>query len=148
MRIRRLIKTDIDEVSNLIQKTLCEVNRKDYSKKAIICLCRQYSPDGILLKSKEGITIVAAEDGKIIGTGSLKEDWISGVFVDPALHGQGIGKKMMGYLENLSTKNGFRKVKLGSSTTAVEFYRKIGYRKVKVAANKNLGKIVLMEKNI
>ena len=144
--IRKFKKEDARKISNLIRKCLIEVNSKDYPKKVIKYQYQRYSSNGILTKSKDSITIVVTKNGNIIGTGSLRDNWISGVFVDPTLHRQGTGKKIMNYLENLAKKNGFQQIKLGSSITAFGFYKKIGYKKVKELVDKDLGKVILMRK--
>jgi len=146
MQIRKFRREDARKVSNLVRKCLWEVNSKDYSKKVIDFMVSHFSPKSIIDNSKKRKIFVAVEKDKIIGTASIHDNVILTVFVNPKIHGKGIGKKLMKKVENEAKKNGFKSVKLPSSITAIDFYKKLGYQKVKEKYEKNFGKTIIMKK--
>jgi N-acetylglutamate synthase-like GNAT family acetyltransferase len=131
VRIRKIREKDAKEVSALIIKNLKEVNSRDYPKKIIDMLIKIYSPSKIKQRMKNGYMIVAEKDGKIIGTGRFYNGEIFDVFVLPALHGKGIGSKIMQTLEKIAIRQGYKRVFLPASKTAIGFYKKRGYKPVK-----------------
>jgi len=146
MRIRKFRKEDARNVSDLIRKCLREVNSKDYSKKVIDFMTSHFSHKTIIANSEKRQIFVAVEKEKIIGTASIHDDVILTVFVNPKIQGEGIGKKLMAKVENEAKKNGFKSVKLPSSITAIDFYKKLGYKKVKEKYEENFGKTIIMRK--
>ncbi|MBU1136114.1 MAG: GNAT family N-acetyltransferase [Nanoarchaeota archaeon] len=146
MEIRKFKKEDARKVSNLIRKCFREVNSKDYPKKVIDFMCSHFSPKKIIVNSAKRQIFVAVEKDKIIGTVSIHDNIILTVFVNPKIHGKGIGKKLMTKVESEAKKNGFKSVKLPSSITAIDFYKKLGYKKVKVMYELNFGKTIEMRK--
>jgi len=83
---------------------------------------------------------------KILGTGSLRENNVRSVFVDPDSHRTGIGTRLMKHLENLLKNKGYKTVELFSSVTALEFYKTLGYKAIGTYQDKGTGKSILMRK--
>ncbi len=148
MRIRSYVNGDARKISNVIRRCLKEVNSKDYSKRTIANLYNFFTPSQIVRNSKDRIIFVAAEGDKIIGTASLKGNTIYTVFVNPDFHGRGIGSKLMSKVEVVARQSGYRKLQVPSSITSVEFYKKLGYKKVKTIRFLERGDTILMEKSI
>ena len=132
----------------MIRKNLLEVNSKDYPKSAIQFLIKIHSPKQLIEKSKEKNIYVLVEKDKIIGTVSLKGDWVLTVFVNPDVHGRGLGRKLMEYIENVAKKRKITKLTLPSSITAEKFYKKLGYKKIERKKHKECGVVILMTKRI
>ncbi len=148
MRVRKFKKEDAKKVSNLIRRCLLEVNIKDYSKKIMDRMVKHFAPSQIIKNSKERIVFVAVENDKILGTASIKENIILTVFVNPNIHNKGIGSKLMNKVENLAKKNGYKTVKLPSSLTSFEFYKKRGYKKIKILNSDKYGETIEMKKRL
>lgn len=148
MRVRKFKKEDARKVSNLIRKCLSEVNSKNYSKKVIEFMCNHFTPTKLIQNSKERNVFVAVENKKILGTASLTDDVILTVFVNPNFHGKGIGSKLMDTVEDLAKKNGYKTVKLPSSLTSFEFYKRRGYKKVKMLHSEEYGDTIEMKKRL
>jgi predicted N-acetyltransferase YhbS len=148
VHIRKLKKEDAKKVSNIIRKCLREVNSKDYPKKAITSLCNFFTPSLIIRNLKDRTIFVAVENDKVIGTASLKDDTVFTVFVNPNIHGKGIGSKLMDKVESLAKKNGYKIIKVPSALTSFEFYKKRGYKKIKVVHSKDHGDTIEMEKKL
>lgn len=145
--IRKFLKTDAQELSNLICKTLLEINSKDYSKEIIDKMCVHFSSTKLAELADKRSLFVALDRSKIVGTASLKEDIILSVFVDAELQGKGIGSELMKHAEELARKKGYKKVKLPSSITSVEFYKKLGYQKIDEKVSE-FGTNIIMEKEL
>ncbi|QKJ37280.1 GNAT family N-acetyltransferase [Pseudomonas sp. MPDS] len=72
---------------------------------------------------------LASVDGVPVGTGLI--DFQSGelgaVFVLPQFMGQGIGKRMVSYLEHLAREGGLAEIHLEATLNAAAFYRRCGF---------------------
>lgn len=148
MHIRKFKKEDAIKVSNIIRRCFREVNSKDYSKKVITNLCNFFTPS-LLIKNLEDRTIfVAVENDKIIGTASLKENIVMTVFINPDIHSKGVGSKLMDEVEGLAKENGYKSVIVPSGLTSFEFYKKRGYKKVKIIHSQEHGDTIEMEKSL
>jgi len=72
---------------------------------------------------------LAMIDGRIAGFGILDLDsgHVGAMFVDPVHMGQGVGKQILGYLEDLARAAGLKQLHLDSSLNAVPVYRVCGF---------------------
>ena len=145
IKIRKFKKGDERKLSYLNRKCIITINSKDISKKETEVLHDYFTPSQILRDSHRQKIFVAEYNGKIAGTATMDGDWIRAVFVNPTYHGKGIGTKLIKYIENLIKRNGFRSVSLNSSPSAENFYKKLGYKKVK-EIHKEVGRMILMKK--
>lgn len=85
-------------------------------------------------KAKNDHLYVAKKNERIIGcggiganNGSLSENRIHTIFVDPAFERQGIGRRIIAFLENDEYAKRARKIEIHSAISAIPFYRKLGY---------------------
>jgi len=77
--------------------------------------------------SRKGRTVVLESAGRLVGTGSIVGGHIEAVFVQPSLHGRGLGKAIMAHLEAIGRDNGFTGFTLDATTIARAFYESLGY---------------------
>ena len=131
MNIRGFKSNDAKILSSIIRKCLVTINNKNYSKKVISRMYNKFSPQNIVKLSRTRRIYVAVEKLKLIGTASLEKNRILSVFVEPDLHKQGIGRKLVKHLEITAIKEGYNKIEIPSNITAVKFYEKLGYKKIK-----------------
>ena len=120
---------DEKEISNIICRNLREVNKKDYTKEIIESLLKDYTPKKVLEKSKQGKFLLAIQNGRIVGVGRFYKGVIYDVFVLPEKHKKRIGTIIMESLEDEAKHKKFDKIKIPSSKTALNFYKKLGYKK-------------------
>ncbi|MFQ5981141.1 MAG: GNAT family N-acetyltransferase [Candidatus Heimdallarchaeota archaeon] len=146
--IRKFQQEDAETVSDLIRTVLTEVNSKDYSSSVIQILCNDYSPSYLLTVSEKRDVFVAVDRDKILGTASIGEKIIMDVFVLPKKQGQKIGTMLMNHAEGLARERGYPHVELPSSTTAREFYLKLGYRQTRDDFDETYGRTILMKKTL
>lgn len=148
MKIRKFQNKDARKLSHLIQRALNEVNIKDYPKSVIVHLSKYHAPSKLIERSKRRDIYVIVGGDRILGTASLEDNNVFSVFVDPTYHGKGIGQRLMGYVERVAKKRGIYQLRLPSSLTAVGFYEKLGYKKIKEVFNKSAGYNIIMEKKL
>lgn len=125
--IREFRKTDLYAVKNLINRTIETCYLGAYCKEAIRFFKDWHKEEKILLNAKEGYTIVLEHGNKIVGTGTIVNDEIIRVFVDPAFQKNGLGRKIMKYLETKANAEGTNLVKLDASIPSKKFYDLLGY---------------------
>ncbi len=146
--IRELKCEDARRVSYLIRKTVTEVNSQDYPPAVIRFMIHNYSPTRIVEKVSNRLTYVAIHRSHLVGTVSLEENHISSLFVNPTCQHRGIGTKLMMPVESIARKTGYTTVNLGSSLTAYEFYKKLGYTTMRTEQSDKFGTYIVMEKNL
>lgn len=151
MEVREFELGTEKEISDLIRRTLVEVNSVDCPKWEIDYLYEAYTPERIVKNAREGHTYVLWEDGKIIGTGTIGgvgegESEIYGAFLLPEYIGKGIGRKLFDLLEADPLFTGADRVWLTASITALKFYEKIGYTYEGGYCHLNEENLIVMEK--
>ena len=132
--LRRFQSGDESAVSDVICKTLAISNRTDYPPEFIEENIRSHSPEVIAARAEEAHFYVATDGETIIGCGgitgywgSTEESYLTSIFVLPDYQGKGVGRKIV---ETLEADEYFRRAwrtEVGSSLTAVSFYRRMGY---------------------
>lgn len=132
--IRRFRKGDEAAVSDVICTTLSVSNSKDHSAEFIEESIKNHSPSLVALRAEESHFYVVLDHRKIIGCGGITgywgsetESYIVSVFVLPEYQGRGIGRKIIETLEADEFFLRAWRTEIGSSLTAVDFYRKMGY---------------------
>ncbi len=150
MEIRDFQLGDEQELSNLIRRTLLEVNT-DCPKWEIDYLYEAYTPERVIQNAQEGHTYVLAEEGILIGTGTIcrtgeKESEILGCFLLPEYIGKGNGRILFQLLESDPLFVNADRVWLTASITALKFYEKIGYTYEGGYCHLNEENLIVMEK--
>ena len=116
----------------LIHSSIDALNGKDYSQQEISAMKKYQNKESLQTKLNRGAKYFIAVDGdRIVGIGGIEEDSVSTVFVDPKYKGKGIGKAIMGLIENAALDSGITQIGLGSTITARGFYEKQGFYQVK-----------------
>lgn len=133
--IRRFRKGDEFAVSDVICTTLSISNSKDHSAEFIEESINNHSPQLVALRAGESHFYVVLDGKKVIGCGGITgywgsetESYIVSVFVLPEYQGRGIGRKIIETLEADEFFLRAWRTEIGSSLTAVDFYRKMGYK--------------------
>ena len=127
VKIRNFKSSDLGVIKNLIGNTVDACYSNVYPKEAIKFFKNYHSDENVLKNAKEGYTIVLEKDNKIIGTGTIVDDHIMRVFVDPEFQKLGLGKLVMQKLEEKALSTGVRIVKLDASLPSKKFYDSLGY---------------------
>ncbi len=137
MIIRKAELKDAAGIEKIKRDTIRLVNSKDYSADKIRAWMDADSIDKVKEKivDKTKVTFVAVDRGVILGIASfsLKDGELGFLYVKHDIHKKGVGTKLMQYAERCAKEKGLKKLKLGSTITAVDFYSNLGYKTI----NKN-----------
>jgi len=128
LSIRQAESGDAATIGALIRKCLRRTLAGRYAQAHIDRRCEVWSEAHILrlMQWPERCMLVAISS-EVVGTACLYEDSVRKVFVDPGLHGKGIGRRLMGRIEQTAVSRGLSVLKVQSSVGADGFYRKLGY---------------------
>lgn len=118
---------DAEAVRELIHSTIEACHRGIYPDRAVEYFLHYHSESEILRRAERGTTIVAEDGGRIIGTGTLKWQYIIAVFVRRETQGQGLGRRIMDALEERARAEGLEEVWLDVSLPSRAFYERLGY---------------------
>ena len=132
--IRSFAPSDLKAVKGLIERTMDKNYRGLFNREVMEYFGQFHGDVNCLQVAIQGHTIVAEQNGHIIGTGSIIDDYILRVYVEPTLQKQGIGKLIMAALEKSAFEKGKRKVKLRATELSKKYYQKMGY----IIVEKNL----------
>lgn len=86
--------------------------------------------------SNEVFVVVELDNKTIIGYGAiaLSEHKISSVYVDAMYKHQGVGKKILNYLESLALQHGAKTIQLTAALNAETFYVYHGYSSIELTS--------------
>lgn len=122
----KAVRQDADEIYQLVQKTITVIYPRYYPKEVVDFFCGLHCRQAIAREIEEGNIEVLKLKGRIIGTGSYRENHITRVYVHPDFQGQGHGSFIMDQLEReIGAK--YDTVDLDASLPACRVYEKRGY---------------------
>lgn len=125
--VREFELSDLESVKNLIKRTI-DICYNGYYLREVLDYFEMYNWNGNILKvARDGHIVVAETQGEVVGTGSLINDVILRVFVDPTHHRQGLGRMVVNELERRAAANGVKVVHLRALANAMKFYESLGY---------------------
>lgn len=129
-KIRLIKKTDLLRCQDIIYNCLDVACDNDSQ---IIRFRKIYSFDFLEKCFRDSnIFYIFEADKKVLGMGRIGgKNGVKTVYVDPGYHGQGIGKRIIARLEDFAQKNKTKKLYLNAIRSAIPFYEKLGYNKVK-----------------
>ncbi|MBU3189941.1 GNAT family N-acetyltransferase [Clostridium bowmanii] len=146
--VRRFKNMDSSNVCEIIKQNLIEINSKDYPEEIINDMCRLYIPDYMIEKAKKRDIYVAELNGEIIGTASYENNIIYTVFVKCSYHKHGVGRKLISFIEDKAKRNLVNSIQISSSLTSLNFYYALGYKYVNEVEVPNLGKSIIVKKQL
>ena len=134
MEIRRFREEDSQEVSNVIRTTIRISNTKDYPAELMEELIASETPEAVIGRASWTHFYVACDEGRIIGCGAIGPYWgkedessLFTIFVLPEYQGKGVGRQLIGTLENDEFFLRAKRIEIPASITGVPFYLKMGY---------------------
>ena len=131
IRIREFQISDLQEVFDLIWDTVNTCYPAVYSPEAITYWEDIHTKEKIQNDAKTGCVLVLRKNDVIIATGTLVNDRIGRVYVEPKEQGKGFGKLIMQKLQEKAKENGLRKVILHASLVSKKFYDSLGYETIR-----------------
>jgi len=128
--IRPATEADAEAISALIRRTLRVSNAADYSVEEINRVYAYFSEAGVRARILRQDVFVAEIDGQIIATVGYEKAELWALFVAPESQRLGLGTMLVEHVERHARKRGDRQLGLAASLTGVEFYERLGYRRV------------------
>jgi len=135
--------TDLEAIYQLIQATIDACYPPFYPPQAVAFFKRHHSREALAQRLRGSLVLIAKEGKHIIGTGSLVESEIGGLFVTPDAQGSGVGSALMKALEYQAAQQNIAAVELDVSLPSRVFYERLGYtnfeeRSIDVSENQRL----------
>ena len=127
LKMRAFKPADLSAVSELIHATIEASYAGVYPPRAVAFFREFHSPSAILQRHVTGSIVQVESEGRTVGTGSIVGAEITGVFVDPAFQGRGIGGRIMDELEREARAHGCDSIRLSVSLPSRRFYERRGY---------------------
>ncbi len=127
VRIRRFEAADLETVHALILRTIERNYSGVYGPNSIERFHSVHTKECIAGEAEKGFTIVALENGRIVGCGSVLGEYVGRVYIDPDFQGRGIGRTLMENLERHAAQQGVERLRLCASLPSLDFYLKMGY---------------------
>jgi GNAT superfamily N-acetyltransferase len=146
IQIRRAVNSDVPALRSLQERSMRLLGRGHYTVTQIEAfIARIGTMDDYLVGDRT--YLVAELDGELLGCGGWtarlpgyarhihgetqsaepERATVRSVFVEPLAARQGIGRRIMGAIENAMRDEGFRIAELGSTDNGRDFYRSLGY---------------------
>ncbi len=129
--VRKFVIDDAEELNNVIEHTIEESYKWIYPEEVREVFKEENSTEQLAERGEKDYVLVVVDpddENKIVGTGSLIDNRIFGVYVHPEYQANGIGVRIMEQLEDRALGNGIKKLVLSASISSKDFYRKLGYR--------------------
>lgn len=124
---RKAKPKDAKELSKLRNGVFGAIPGESYSPNLIKLLKQKNSEKEILDKMQKYDLFCLVRGKEIIGTIGLNGSEVKGVFVKAKYTRNGIGAKLMNFIERYAYKKGLRKLEHYSAEKAKGFYKKQGY---------------------
>ena len=134
MEIRRFDVNDAKEVVNILTRNYLEVNSKNYPAHLMNELSKKHDEKYVKKIAKYSHVYVVVENDKIIATGGVgnyqeNKDiaLLINIYVLPEYQRKGYGTLIMETLMNDEIYLNAKLIRVNSSITALEFYKKFGF---------------------
>lgn len=135
MRVRPITESDLDAVVMIIVWNWDEVLPRYHSSRVVSKFRDHASPESLRAQMTWKRVFVAETDERVVVTGALADfgspdnprHSVSNLFVDPDMHGQGIGTKLIHHLFEVAFAQGIDCLHVPSTRNALPFYRNVGF---------------------
>lgn len=129
--LRRFCAEDINQVSELINKTIDICYTGVYPGEAVEYFKEYHTVENIFNDAARGYAVVLEREEILVGTGTLLNTTVKRVFIDPCCQHKGFGRLTMKELEKKAREEGVVALDLSASLVAKKFYDSLGYETVK-----------------
>ena len=150
MYIRRYSPNDISEITELFYNTIHTINLRDYSSAEVDAWAPK-NIDKVAWKHRlsENFTIVAKQDGIIVGFASLSyKGYYDLLYIHKDYQRQGIATALTDIIENEAVLNGINELTADVSITAKSFFEKRGYEVIRRQSVERKGQLLTNYKMI
>ena len=135
MMIRRMTEEDIPSVVEMMLSNWDKVLPAYHSPAVVAKFRAEVTPESLSRQMEWKQVYVVEEATQILATGALADFGrpdaprlcVSQFYVQPHLHGKGIGKRLLSHLIGIARAGGCRRLHVPSSRNAVPFYASSGF---------------------
>ena len=125
---RLAMRTDANRLYDIRRRSILELALPTMPAAEAQAWAAQLTLSGMERKLHD-LEIWVAERGDIVaGWGAIRDDMLEGLYTAPEFAGQGVGARLLVWLEGLMREREFRSVRLEASSNARGFYLRRGYR--------------------
>ena len=128
--IRTIMAAEADAVFSLVQETIQKIYPRFYSPDEVLFFRQLHNKEAIARDILAGAVYGLFWRNRLVGTGTCQGRHIARLFIAPDLQGQGIGSKLLEYLEGEIARTEDCAL-LDASKPAELFYRGRGYQIVR-----------------
>lgn len=128
--VRPATEDDARPIAALIQRTLRVSNAADYSVDEISHVFALFTTGRVEARIRRQDVFVAEIDGEIVATVGYEGGQLWALFVAPERQRLGLGTLLVQHIEAHARQRGARELGLSASLTGVEFYERLGYRRI------------------
>lgn len=121
---------DAEPVFQLVQNTIQSIYPNYYKTEIVDFFLSLHSREAISQDIAHGRVFLLQDGPRLVGTGTVRKNHITRVFVAPDAQRMGYGNQIMEWLERIIFDN-YDKVYLDASLPAGRFYDQRGYRTVR-----------------
>lgn len=129
MEYRSGTAEDAKYIYKIVQDTIKEVYPKYYLPEIVDMFCQFHNEENISKDIEKGNVYVLSDNEEMIGTGTIKENHITRVYVLPSYQGKGFGTYIMDRLEDEIGKK-YGKAEIDASLPACQLYYNRGYKTI------------------
>lgn len=129
MEYRLAESEDTKYIHELVQDTIKQVYPKYYLPEIVDMFCEFHNKENIAEDIRNGKVYVLSENNRIIGTGTIKENHITRVYVSPDFQRKGFGTFIMNQLEEEIGKH-YDRAEIDASLPACKLYYNLGYKTI------------------
>lgn len=130
MRFEKASEKDIDIVDNIVSESIKTTYSEYYPQEVVEFFLKIHRRENILKDLMLDSSWILYDGDKAVGTGCVKDDHISRVYILPECQGKGYGRAIMDLLESQVSPE-YSSVYLDPSLPGVGFYQKRGYATIK-----------------
>ena len=125
---RLAMRTDANRLYDIRRRSILELAPPTMPAAEAQAWAAQLTLSGMERKLHD-LEIWVAERGDIVaGWGAIRDDMLEGLYTAPEFAGQGVGARLLVWLEGLMREREVRSVRLEASSNARGFYLRRGYR--------------------
>ncbi len=128
--IRLAEMKDLENILQITRDTISKIYSHYYAEGVVDFFLQHHSRKNVLSDIEDEIVWLLEEEGKPVGTVTIKENAVNRLFVLPEYQSRGYGSQLMDFAEDKIAEN-YSHVHIDSSLAAKEMYLKRGYKEKK-----------------
>jgi putative acetyltransferase len=126
--IRKFQSDDVDPIKHLMDTTINTSYMMFPHAYRQHWMDEHHSTEQIIAEATAGYTLIIEYEGRIIGTGNLRQNLIQSVLIHPNYQRQGYGTSLIHRLEAQAQNHGVNTIHVTALTPSKSFFERLGYQ--------------------